>query len=201
MDSVFLEKDIDAIIFSRDTDAQSEEKGLLKYCSQHGIKTLIVPVVDEVTDGQQLLHPREVKVDDLLGRKEIAISLDEIKEYFSDKVVMVTGAAGSIGSELVRQLAGFKVRKLVLFDNGETPMHNLRLELEDEFKSLDFVPVVGSVRHPERLDYVFRTWHPQVVFHAAAAKTNPVSAGASQDASLPGRRERVEAGRHRPNAR
>lgn len=174
LDSVFLEKNIDAVIFSRDTDAQLEEKGLLEYCSQHGIKTLIVPVVDEVTDGQQLLHPREVKVDDLLGRKEIAISLDEIKEYFSDKVVIVTGAAGSIGSELVRQLAGFKVKKLVLFDNGETPMHNLRLELEDEFKNLDFVPVVGSVRHPERLDYVFRTWHPQVVFHAAAYKHVPL---------------------------
>lgn len=87
---------------------------------------------------------------------------------------MVTGAAGSIGSELVRQLATFGVKKLILFDNGETPMHNLRLELEDKFKGLDFVPVVGSVRHLERLDYVFRTYHPHVVFHAAAYKHVPL---------------------------
>lgn len=71
-------------------------------------------------------------------------------------------------------LATFGVKKLVLFDNGETAMHNLRLELEDKFKGLDFVPVIGDVRHPERLDFAFRSWHPQVVFHAAAYKHVPL---------------------------
>lgn len=169
-----IDKGIDAVLFARDVDVQAEKEGLLKYCTQHGIKALIVPTLDELTEGQPLLHPREVKVEDLLGREEIAISLQDIKDYFNGKVVMVTGAAGSIGSELVRQLATFRVKKLVLFDNGETPMHNLRLELEDKFKGLDFVPVIGSVRHPERLDFVFRTWHPQVVFHAAAYKHVPL---------------------------
>ena len=169
-----IDKGIDAVLFARDVDVQAEKEGLLKYCTQHGIKALIVPTLDELTEGQPLLHPREVKVEDLLGREEIAISLQDIKDYFNGKVVMVTGAAGSIGSELVRQLATFRVKKLVLFDNGETPMHNLRLELEDKFKGLDFVPVIGSVRHPERLGFVFRTWHPQVVFHAAAYKHVPL---------------------------
>ena len=169
-----IDKGIDAVLFARDVDVQAEKEGLLKYCTQHGIKALIVPTLDELTEGQPLLHPREVKVEDLLGREEIAISLQDIKDYFNGKVVMVTGAAGSIGSELVRQLATFRVKKLVLFDNGESPMHNLRLELEDKFKGLDFVPVIGSVRHPERLDFVFRTWHPQVVFHAAAYKHVPL---------------------------
>ena len=94
--------------------------------------------------------------------------MDKIKERFADKVVMVTGASGSIGSEICRQLAHFGIKKLVLYDNAETPMHNLRLELEDQFKDLNFVPVIGDVRQLPRLDYVFRTWHPQVVFHAAA---------------------------------
>lgn len=116
---------------------------------------------------------REFKVEDLLGRKEIAVSLAEIKEFFSGKVVMITGAAGSIGSELVRQLATFGVKQLVLYDNAETPMHNLRLELEER-KDLAFVPVIGSIRHPERLDYAFRNWKPQVVFHAAAYKHVPL---------------------------
>lgn len=112
-------------------------------------------------------------MEDLLGRKEIAVSLAEIKEFFSGKVVMITGAAGSIGSELVRQLATFGVKQLVLYDNAETPMHNLRLELEER-KDLAFVPVIGSIRHPERLDYAFRNWKPQVVFHAAAYKHVPL---------------------------
>ena len=174
LDHLILDCNIDAVLFARDTDAQEEADRLLSYCSKHGIKTLIVPSVDEVSDGESFFHPREVKVEDLLGRKEITISLDEIKANFHDKVVMVTGAAGSIGSELVRQLATFGVKKLVLFDNGETAMHNLRLELEDKFKGLDFIPVIGDVRHPERLDYAFRSWHPQVVFHAAAYKHVPL---------------------------
>lgn len=169
-----IDRGIDAILFARDTDLRAEQNCLLKYCTEHGLKALIVPSLDELSEGQLLLHPREVKVEDLLGREEIAISLDEIKFYFSGKIVMVTGAAGSIGSELVRQLATFGVKQLVLYDNAETPMHNLRLELEEKFKGLNFVPVIGSVRHPERLDYAFRNWKPQVVFHAAAYKHVPL---------------------------
>lgn len=174
LDRLILDKKIDAILFARDTDAQSEADRLLSYCSKNGIKTLIIPNVDEVAEGESLLHPRDVKVEDLLGRKEIAISLNEIKANFQDKVVLVTGAAGSIGSELVRQLATFGVQKIILYDNGETALHNLRLELEDKYSGLDFVPVIGDVRYSLRLDYVFRTWHPQVVFHAAAYKHVPL---------------------------
>lgn len=165
---------IDSILFSKDTDAQHESDGLIEYCINNKVKTLIIPEVDEVSEGQSLLRPRAIKVEDLLGRKEIQISLDEIKSFFKGKVVLVTGAAGSIGSELVRQLAAFGVGKLILFDNAETPMHNLRLELEDKYKDLDFVPVVGDIRQIQRLDYAFRTFHPQVVFHAAAYKHVPL---------------------------
>ena len=117
---------------------------------------------------------REIKIEDLLGRPEIKISLDEIIADFRGKTIMVTGAAGSIGSELCRQLATFGIRKLVLFDNSETPMHNIRLELEERFPELDFSPVIGDVRIPARLDFVFRTYRPQVVFHAAAYKHVPL---------------------------
>lgn len=117
---------------------------------------------------------REIKIEDLLGRPEIKISLDEIRANFREKTVMVTGAAGSIGSELCRQLASFGIKKLILFDNAETPMHNLRLELEERFPKLEFVPVIGDIRLPNRLDFAFRTFHPQVVFHAAAYKHVPL---------------------------
>ena len=87
---------------------------------------------------------------------------------------MVTGAAGSIGSELCRQIATFGVKKLILFDNAETPMHNLRLEMEERYPNLTFVPVIGDVRQRARLDFAFRTYRPQVVFHAAAYKHVPL---------------------------
>ena len=166
---------VSAILFSSEADAQKEQNGLLSFCMQEKIKALISPSVDEVIGGRIMKSKiREVKIEDLLGRPEIKISMDTIKDYFKDKVVMVTGAAGSIGSELCRQLAGFGIKQLVLFDNAETPMHNLRLELEARFPRLDFVPVIGSVRHIARLDYAFRKFKPQVVFHAAAYKHVPL---------------------------
>ncbi len=165
---------IDAVLFPTEQDAQAEENRLIRFCTARNIQCLIIPSVDEVIEGEPILRPREIKVEDLLGREEIKISLDAIQENFHGQTVLVTGAAGSIGSELCRQLAGFGVAKLVLFDNAETPMHNLRLELEDHFPELAFVPIIGDVRHPERLDFAFRTHRPQTVFHAAAYKHVPL---------------------------
>ncbi len=166
---------IDSIIFAHRQDARNEENRLIRYCNSKRVKVLYSPSVEEVVNGRvQAGSVREIKIEDLLGRPEINISLTEIKENFRDKVVLVTGAAGSIGSELCRQLAQFGIKRLVLFDNAETPMHNCRLELEERFPDLDFVPVVGDVRIPARLDYVFSKFHPQVVFHAAAYKHVPL---------------------------
>jgi len=161
------------ILFARDTDIRRENQRLIPYAMEKKIQLLVAPSIDEFSNVTAQ-NVRNVKVEDLLGRDEIAISMDKIKDRFAGKVVLVTGAAGSIGSELCRQLARLGVQKLVLYDNAETPMHNLRLELEDTFQNLNFVPVIGDVRQEPRLDYVFRTWHPQVVFHAAAYKHVPL---------------------------
>ena len=164
---------VGGIIFAQERDIRGEVGRLVKYATENKLRLLVVPSIGDfsnvVTQGV-----RNVNFEDLLGRDEIAISMDKIQARFAGKVVLVTGAAGSIGSELCRQLAGFGVKKLVLFDNAETPMHNLRLELEDKFKDLHFVPVIGDVRQIQRLDYVFRTWHPEIVFHAAAYKHVPL---------------------------
>ena len=166
---------VDAILFAREDVVKKEADRLVEYCQETGVKVLVAPTIDEVIDGKVMKSSiREVKIEDLLGRDEIKISMDAIIENFSGKTVMVTGAAGSIGSELCRQLASFGPKKLILFDNGETPTHNLRLELEERFKGLDFVPVIGDVRQEPRLDYVFRKFRPQVVFHAAAYKHVPL---------------------------
>ncbi len=166
---------IDAILFAHVREAREEQDRLVKYCTECNIRVLIAPSISEAVDGKLNIHAiREIKIEDLLGREEIKISTDKIQENFSGKVIMVTGAAGSIGSELCRQLAGFGVKQLVLFDNAETPMHNLRLELEERYPGLDFVPVIGDVRLLNRLDFAFRQYHPQVVFHAAAYKHVPL---------------------------
>ena len=166
---------VDAILFPQENSLKSESSRLLEFCQETQVKVLVAPNIDEVIDGRIMKSSiREVKIEDLLGRDEIRISMEDIIENFNNKTIMVTGAAGSIGSELCRQLASFGPRKLILFDNAETPMHNIRLELEERFKHLDFVPVIGDVRQIERLDYVFRKHRPQVVFHAAAYKHVPL---------------------------
>ncbi|MCM1150511.1 MAG: polysaccharide biosynthesis protein [Alistipes sp.] len=168
--------EIDAVLFAYHTDAQTEQQRLVKYCQQYGIKMLMAPGIDELEDGKSAFSSniRKIKIEDLLERPEIEISMNEIVANFKDKVVLVTGAAGSIGSELCRQLAHFGIRQLILFDNAETPLHNLRLEFEDKYPDLPFIPVIGDVRMEARLDFVFRTYHPQVVFHAAAYKHVPL---------------------------
>lgn len=175
LEQIINRNDIHCLLFATEADLQGDNAYLIDFCAKHRVKALIIPTIDEVVGGEVMKNKvREVKIEDLLGRPEIKISMDEIKSHFADKVVLVTGAAGSIGSELCRQLATFGIRKLVLFDNGETPMHNLRLELENRFPDLDFAPVIGDVRQAPRLDFAFREHHPQVVFHAAAYKHVPL---------------------------
>ena len=168
------ETDAEAILFASENGARKERDRLVKYAIDNRIKLLFAPSIDEMVDGKVGSKLRNIEIEDLLMRPEINISMDEIVANFRDKIVMVTGAAGSIGSELCRQLAGFGVRKLVLFDNAETPMHNLRLELEEKHVNLDFIPIIGDIRLKNRLDYAFREFRPQVVFHAAAYKHVPL---------------------------
>ena len=162
---------VTGLLYPIDDDLRGEGATMMKIAIDCGVKVLVAPSIDE---SHHLQTIREVRIEDLLGREEIQISMGLIRENFHNKVVMVTGAAGSIGSELCRQLAGFGVRQLVLFDNAETPMHELRLNLEETCPALNFVPVIGDVRQSERLDFVFRKYRPQVVFHAAAYKHVPL---------------------------
>ncbi len=167
--------DTNTILFPIESAIQKEKERLIPIAAECGVKIMVAPSVDEVIDGK-INHSniRQINIEDLLGRPEIQLSMDEIIKNFQDKIVMVTGAAGSIGSELCRQLAGFGIKRLILFDNAETPTHYLRLQLEEKFPNLDFVPVIGDVRSKVRLDFAFRKYRPQVVFHAAAYKHVPL---------------------------
>ena len=166
---------VDGVLFPTTDCAHGERDRLIRYCESLGVKVLITPPVDEVVDGKIMKQTiREIKIEDLLGRAEIKINMNEIAAGLRGRTVLVTGAAGSIGSELCRQIATFGVGRLILFDSAETPMHNIRLELEARFPELEFVPVVGDVRVRERVDMVYRIYRPSVVFHAAAYKHVPL---------------------------
>lgn len=165
----------EAVLFANVDDTREEKERLIRYCTELNLKVLFAPPIDEMPGGKIIKKPvRDIMIEDLLGRPEIKISMQEIRDNFCGKTVLVTGAAGSIGSELCRQLASFGVKELVLFDNAETPMHNFRLEMEERFPDLKFVPVIGDVRVKDRLKFVFEKYRPQIVFHAAAYKHVPL---------------------------
>lgn len=163
------------LIFPNKKAVQYEKDRLVRYCSHNRIKMLVLPPLDVLgKEKNRLKALPEIRIEDLLGRDEIKINLDEIRDSLKGKVVMVTGAAGSIGSELCRQLCTFGLKELILFDSAETPMHNIRLELEDKFPQVHFEPVMGDIRMIHRVESVFARFRPQYVFHAAAYKHVPL---------------------------
>lgn len=171
---LMLSHNVDGILFPNMQLVQREKERLIRFCESLNLRVLVVPNMEEMKEGMIHRSIRRINIEDLLGREEIQINMKEIGALLQDKAVMVTGAAGSIGSEICRQLAKFQIKQLICFDMGETPMHNLRLELEEKYPSLHFVPIIGDVRSQERLEFVFRSYHPQVVFHAAAYKHVPL---------------------------
>ena len=180
LDRIFSRIKCKYILFPMARDIQYEKDRLVPYCQKHGIKMLISPNLDQVSpsNGFLKLGVREINVEDLLGRDEIKVDITELLKAFKGKKALVTGAAGSIGSELVRQLALLGASDIVMFDNAETPLHNIRLEMEDKQKAgkvqSNIYPVIGDVRSNDRLNAIFDRHKPDVVFHAAAYKHVPL---------------------------
>ncbi len=139
------------------------------------IKLLTAPPLSE-WGGQTLDHTRlkEIQIEDLLQRESIEVDIHKIASHLEGKRVMITGAAGSIGSEIMRQVASFNPHKMVLVDQAETPLHDIRLELQERWRNLDADTIVADVSNLTRMEAVFRTFRPQYVFHAAAYKHVPM---------------------------
>lgn len=170
--TIIEKEEIEGILFTQQSDIWTEKNRLIAYCLSHNLKLFTIPPIGKWKHS--IPQVRKLDISDLLGRDEIQINTTQIEKSLKDKTVLVTGAAGSIGSELCRQIASFGVKKLVLFDNCETGIHNLRLELEESFPELDLVPMIGDVRAKRRLRYAFEQHHPHIVFHAAAYKHVPL---------------------------
>ena len=167
-------KNVKAVIFSSNIDAKGEEQGLIPLCAKKGIMVLIRPTLNSLDKVGSGTRVREIKIEDLLGRDEIKINLLEIRSFLTDKTVVVTGGAGSIGGELARLLVNMPIRKLILIDTAETPMHDMLLELRSQAPRVDKKFIVADVRSLERIDRLFAKYRPNVVFHAAAYKHVPM---------------------------
>jgi len=172
---IFMRKHQILTILFPDYQTARQEQVFVSECLEKGLEVMVSPPFEGVQGpGKMNFQMKPIQFEDLLGREEIRIELERIAGQLNNKVILISGAAGSIGSELVRQLALFRPKKLVLYDVAETPLHNLRLELELIFPDLEFETVIGDVRSVNRLGFVFRKYHPQVVYHAAAYKHVPM---------------------------
>ena len=169
------EKGIDEIYVAIPTAPPEDIKDILKICQETGCQVKILPGVYQLMNGEVTISRlRKVEIEDLLGREQVNVNLDEIMGYVKGKVVLVTGGGGSIGSELCRQLAGHKVKQLIIFDIYENNAYEIQQELKRKYPDLDMVVLIGSVRNTNRLDYLFRTYRPDIVYHAAAHKHVPL---------------------------
>ena len=150
-------------------------RAIVEICQDTNCELTILPGVYQLVTGEvKASKLRPVKIEDLLGRDEVHINLNEIMDYVSGKVIMVTGGGGSIGSELCRQIAEHRPKQLIIFDIYENNAYDIQQELVRKHPELDLVVLIGSVRDENRIDSIFEQYHPEIIYHAAAHKHVPL---------------------------
>ena len=153
----------------------SQKRDILNICKETGCELKNLPGIYQLVNGEvNVAAMRDVAVDDLLGRETIQVDMDGIFQFIKDKVILVTGGGGSIGSELCRQIAGHAPKQLIIFDVYENNAYDIQQELKKSYPQLNLVVLIGSVRDSRRINSVFATYHPDVVYHAAAHKHVPL---------------------------
>lgn len=174
---------IRAFIFAINNIEPAKKKEVFEEVINTGLEVLETPPLDSWLNGQLGVGQlQKVRFEDLLGREPIRLNLERIEQGLYDKTILVTGAAGSIGSEIVRQLTRFGVRRLILVDQAETPVYYLGNELREKYPDCPCKIIVGDVTNPGKMDFIFSKYRPQVVFHAAAYKHVPVMEGQPHEA-------------------
>lgn len=172
---VLSDRDVHAIIISPAKMEELKRSDMTDRLLAHNIKLMTAPPLSEWS-GQTLNRTqlKEIQIEDLLQRNPIEIDIHKVASHLEGKRVMITGAAGSIGSEIMRQVASFNPYKLILIDQAETPLHDIRLELQDCWRDIDAETIIADISNPTRMEDIFREYRPQYIFHAAAYKHVPM---------------------------
>ncbi|GAA0083811.1 nucleoside-diphosphate sugar epimerase/dehydratase [Clostridium sp. CTA-7] len=177
------EREIDTIIIAIPSIDNENKRQILEICKKTNCKVKIIPGIYEIISGEATVSKiKDVELEDLLGRDPVVLDNKGISNYLNNKVVLVTGAGGSIGSELCRQISQFGPKLLILFDIYENTVYDIQNELNSNYESLNIKVLIGSVRDYERLDEVFNKYKVNVVFHAAAHKHVPLMEDSPKEA-------------------
>lgn len=172
---ILAQKGVKTIIVSPAKRNELKKEENLDRFLKHNIKLLTAPPLSEWNQrGLESGDIKEIQIEDLLQRDPIQIDIRKVASHLEGKRVMITGAAGSIGSEIMRQVATFNPYKLILVDQAETPLHDIRLELMDKWRNLDAETIVADIANQTRMEVIFKEFRPQYIFHAAAYKHVPM---------------------------
>lgn len=166
---------VDQLIFVKDNMGSRDKKVIVERCLRLGIKVLTVPPASEWVSGRlRIQQIKNLRIEDLLQRAPIKINNDRICDDLCGKRILITGAAGSIGSEIVRQVLKYEPQILILCDQAESPMHEIQLEIEEKYPASNVVVAIADIRNLERMHQIFNDYRPELVYHAAAYKHVPM---------------------------
>lgn len=170
-----LDRDVQVVIISPAKMEALQKSDMADNILAHNIKLMTAPPLSDWS-GQVLNRTqlKDIQIEDLLQRNPIEIDIHKVASQLEGKRVLITGAAGSIGSEIMRQVASFNPYKLILVDQAETPLHNIRLELQDRWRDIDAETIIADISNVTRMEAIFKEYKPQYIFHAAAYKHVPM---------------------------
>ena len=167
--------DVDKVVIAKKLLAQDKKRRLIETCLKYNVSVLEVPQFESWINGElNIKHIKNIKIEDLLDRGVIELDDQALRKQLLNKTILVTGAAGSIGSEIVRQLTRFKPARIILLDEAESPLYDIQLELSEKFRFNDFSVEMADVRDYDRTEGIFVRYRPDIVYHAAAYKHVPM---------------------------
>ena len=185
LEKIIEREKVSRLIIAIQNPDENNRKRVVEICLKHNISVQKVPSTKSWINGEFTTKQiAKIKIDDLLGRKPIRLGEEKIKGELSGQIILISGAAGSIGSGLVRQIAPYQPKKIVLLDQAESPLYDLQNELKSDFPDLKFDVVIGDIRSRDRMKNLFETFKPRFVFHAAAYKHVPLMESNPSEAVL-----------------